>query len=199
MVARPVQGRVQPEVGGVHRGGLVDPALFEQQGTVGVPGGLHPPPRFVVRQCVVELDRAPQVAEGVGEIAFPVSDLTVEHGGCDGEDVEAGVVEQVAAVRDTCVGRSEGLPLGSSLGEVTFGGVGDAAAVMDGRRGVLYNSGSAGSGSAINSSQRPNRTSTCTRSGTNASSQSAIGGDGTASRSGVSWRASSSAVPRAVW
>ena len=56
----------------------------------------------------------------------------------------------------------------------------------------------AGSGSAIKSSQRPNRTSTCTRNGTNASSQSAIGGDSIDSSSGVSWPASSSAACSAI-
>ena len=51
---------------------------------------------------------------------------------------------------------------------------------------VQYISVSAGEAVAIRSSQRPNRTRTWIRNGTNASSQSAIGGDSIASNSGVS-------------
>ena len=50
VLARPGQRGVQPEVGGVHLGGLLDAALLEQQRAVGVPGRLHPAPRLVVRE-----------------------------------------------------------------------------------------------------------------------------------------------------
>src|SRR5215471_13884490 len=44
VLARPGQRAVQAEIGAVHGLRLGEQALFEQQGAVGVPGGLHPAP-----------------------------------------------------------------------------------------------------------------------------------------------------------
>ena len=61
-----------------------------------------------------------------------------------------------------------------------------------------YSSGSAGSGVSMICAQRPNRISTCSFIGTKLSSQSAIGGTWTRSRSSgmaaASWSAASSAA-----
>ena len=67
MLAGSAQRGIEAEVGGVHRGGVLDVALLEQQRAVGVPGRLHPAPRFVVGQRVVEFDRPPQLGEGLVE------------------------------------------------------------------------------------------------------------------------------------
>src|SRR3954471_3998158 len=61
-------------------------------------GGLHRATRLVVWQRVVERDRPAEVLERGVELSTPVFDLAVEHGAGDGEDVVAGVVEQVARV-----------------------------------------------------------------------------------------------------
>src|SRR3954471_1258908 len=103
VLARSAQGGIEPEVGGVHLGGLLDTTLLQQQRAVGVPGRLHPAPRFVVGECVVAFDGAPQMWERYIELPFPVSDFTVQHFGCDRQDVACGVVEQVARFRDAVV------------------------------------------------------------------------------------------------
>ncbi|BDN81835.1 hypothetical protein NJB1907Z4_C20500 [Mycobacterium pseudoshottsii] len=59
MLTRPGQGGVQSQVGGIHRGRLLDMALFEQQRPIRMPGGLHPAPGLVVGQRVIECHRAP--------------------------------------------------------------------------------------------------------------------------------------------
>ena len=56
-------------------------------GAVGVPGRLHPSPRFVVGECIVEFDGGPQIGEGVVELSFSVGDFAVEHLGGDRQDV----------------------------------------------------------------------------------------------------------------
>jgi hypothetical protein len=50
---------------------------------------LHPAPRLVVGEAVVEFDGAPQVAECVVELPFAISDFAVEHFARDGQDVAA--------------------------------------------------------------------------------------------------------------
>ena len=104
MLARPAQCRVEAEVGRVHLGRLLDMPPFEQERAVGMSRRLHPAPRFVIRQGVVEFDRPPQMGEGIVVSAFPVVDFAVEHGGCDGQDVAGGVVEHVSGIGDPGVG-----------------------------------------------------------------------------------------------
>src|SRR5581483_2089962 len=96
MLAGPGQGAVEPEVGPVDRFSFLDPALLEQQRAVGVPGGLHPAPRLVVGQPVLEFDRAAQAGEGRVVVSVAVFHLARQHGPRDLQDVLAGVVEQGA-------------------------------------------------------------------------------------------------------
>ena len=78
MLQRPAERVVEAEVGGVDRGRLLDAALLEQQRAVGVAGRLHPAPRLVVGQRVVEFDCPPQVSKP-RRIALAVGDFAVEH------------------------------------------------------------------------------------------------------------------------
>ena len=56
---------VEAEVGAVDRFRLLDLALLEQQRAERVARRLHPAPRLVVGQGVVQLDRPAQVVEGL--------------------------------------------------------------------------------------------------------------------------------------
>src|SRR4051794_17381690 len=96
MPGRARDRRVVAQVLGVDGLGLLDPILLEQQRAVGVARGLHPAPRLVIRQRVVERDRSAEVLERRGVTAAPVLELAVEHRARYGEDVLTCVVEQVA-------------------------------------------------------------------------------------------------------
>ena len=138
VLAGPAQRRVQAKVCLVDFRGLFHPALLEQQCAVGVPGGLHPPPRLVVGQCVVEFDGSPQVREGLLEKPFPIGDFTVEHGGGHREDVAGGVVEQVPRLGNAGVCRTERLALRPRLRQLSFRGMRDTLAIVQGgRRGAV--------------------------------------------------------------
>ena len=132
MLAGPAQRGIQPQIGGVHRRGLLHLPLLEQQRAVGMPGGLHPAPGLVVGQRVVQLDSAAQVGEGLVETPCAIVDLPVEHGGGDSEDVTAGVVEQIAAIRDPVVGRRKRLAFLFGLGKSAGGGIRHTPSVVDG-------------------------------------------------------------------
>lgn len=133
VLERAGQGVVQAQVGPVDRLGLGGPALFQEQGTVGVPGGLHPAPGFVVGQVVVQFDGALQRGEGGGVVAPAVLQLAVEHGGGDGEDVGAGVVEQCAGAGHAVHRRPEQIAFGLRLRDPAGGREGDAAGVVQHR------------------------------------------------------------------
>ena len=124
MPARPAQLAVEAQVGPVDGLGLVEAALLHQQRPEGVAGGLHPAPRLVVGQVVVELDRPTEVLEGGVEVAPAVLDLAGHHGLGHGQDVEAGVVEQHPALGHPVPGGQERLPLLLGLGHPPGGGVG---------------------------------------------------------------------------
>jgi hypothetical protein len=115
---RPGQGVVEPEVRPVDRGGLLHPSLLEQQCAVGVPRRLHPAPRLVARQPVVQLDGAAQVGERLLDVALPVFELAVEHGRSDGQDVLAGVVENRPRLRHPRVPGTDELALDLRLRDV---------------------------------------------------------------------------------
>ena len=76
-----------------------------------MPGRLHPAPGLVVGQGVVQLDGAAQLPERGVVIAPAVLDLAGHHGLGDRQDVQAGVVEQHAALRNPGAGGKEGLAL----------------------------------------------------------------------------------------
>lgn len=121
---------VEPQVGGVDLGGHFDVTLFEKQGAVGVARGLHPTPRFVVGEGVVQPDGLPEPRVGLVEMTLAVRYLPFEHGGRDGQDVGGGVVEQGAGGFDPGQGRPEQVPLGDGLGGARRRGVRDALAVV---------------------------------------------------------------------
>ena len=77
MLAGPRQGGVETEIGAVDRLRLLDAALLEQQRAERMARRLHPAPRLVIGQRVVELDRAAQMRERLIEMAFAVLDLAV--------------------------------------------------------------------------------------------------------------------------
>ena len=93
VLAGPRQRVVEAQVGAVDGLGLGHHVLFQKQGTVGVPGGLHPAPRLVVGQTVVQFDRTAQVREGRVVVPPPVCQFAVQHRLGDPEDVLARVVE----------------------------------------------------------------------------------------------------------
>ena len=99
MLTGPGQSVVEAKVGTVDGLGLGQHVLLEEQGTVGVPGGLHPTPRLVVGQTVVQFDRTAQVREGRVVVPSPVFQFAVQHRLGDLEDVLARVVEHGARGR----------------------------------------------------------------------------------------------------
>ncbi len=93
------EGAVQPQIGAVNGFGLFNPVLLEQQRPEGMAGGLHEAPGLVVAHGVVEFDRLVKMGKGFFEIEFPVFDFAFHHLGGDGENIEAGIVEQAAGFR----------------------------------------------------------------------------------------------------
>ena len=84
VLARPAQCAVEAEVGGVHLGGKLDVPLLEQQRTVGVPGRLHPAPRLVVGQRVVEFVKDPKTGRTVLELLPRFGTITYRAAGLAG-------------------------------------------------------------------------------------------------------------------
>jgi hypothetical protein len=67
-----------------------DMTLFEQKGTKGVSGGLHPCPRFGIEQIIGKEDGLAQVLKGFFVVAFAVFDLAVQHFGGNCLNLKAG-------------------------------------------------------------------------------------------------------------
>ena len=135
MAARPDDALVEPEILAIDGFGLGDPALLEEQGAERMPHGLHPAPRLVVGEVVLQPYRLPEVVEGVVVAALPVLDFAVEHCRRDLEHVEPHVVEQGAGRRDPRHGGSEALLLPLGRGDVTEGRVGHGLRIVRDRGG----------------------------------------------------------------
>ncbi len=135
VLQRAREGAVQAEVGPVDRFRLLDPSLFEEECAVGVPGGLHPAPRLVVGEVVVQFDGAFQGGEGDVVVALAVLQFAVEHRRGDREDVGAGVVEEHAGPGDPGCGLPEEPAFRLRLGDAVGRGEGDASRVVAHRRG----------------------------------------------------------------
>src|SRR5947209_4078936 len=79
MLAGPAEPAIQAQVRAVDRLGLLEPSLLQQQSAQRMPRRLHPAPRLVVGQRVVELDRAPQMGEADIDIAATIFELAAQH------------------------------------------------------------------------------------------------------------------------
>ena len=98
---------IQSEISAVYGGSFFHLALLQQERAKGVPRWLHPSPRLVVGQVVVKLDGPSQMREGGIEVAFPIRDLAPHHFSGNRQNVDAGVVEEIAGVRHARARRLE--------------------------------------------------------------------------------------------
>src|SRR5262245_66341923 len=99
MLARTAEPAVEAEIRAVNPFGLGDSALLEQQRAERVSSRLHPAPRLVVGQRVVEFDRTSQMSEGHLVVAAPILKLAVKHRLCDLKQVPDGIVMHPPALR----------------------------------------------------------------------------------------------------
>ena len=81
--------------------------LFQQQRAKSVSGGLHPSPRLVIRQRVVQFDGPTQVVKRLLVVALVIGQFTKHHLFPDLEDVATGIVKQHPAFRHGVEGRIE--------------------------------------------------------------------------------------------
>ncbi len=70
---------IESEIGAVDRFGLLNLPCSSSRRPVGVARRLHPAPRLVVGQSVVEFDRFAQVGKGCIEVAFAILQFAIQH------------------------------------------------------------------------------------------------------------------------
>src|SRR5215470_1995002 len=75
MLAGAAELAVIAEIGAIDRLRLLDATLLQQQRSERMPRRLHPAPRFVVGQRVVEFDRTPQMGEAGVDVAASILEL----------------------------------------------------------------------------------------------------------------------------
>ena len=79
VVGSPAQNTIEPEISTKHGFSFVDVTLLQQERSEGMPGRLHPSPRFVIWQIVIKLDGPTKVIERRSIIAPSIGDLAVQH------------------------------------------------------------------------------------------------------------------------
>ena len=126
---------VVAEVRAIDRLGLREMPLLQQERAQRMARRLHPAPRLVVGQRIVELDGAAQMGEGRVDVAAAVFQLAAQHLGGDVEKVLDGVVVHQPRVGHARLGGAEGLARLLGLGDLAQHRMGHALGVEHHGRG----------------------------------------------------------------